>query len=85
VIDISTVDNYVSQHGQFCLLDWLVAEDLIPYSDYEAWRYGQVKNLDVHLALSAEEVKTLVQQVHSNCKKLKLVSEPQAFYRWWRV
>ena len=82
MIDISTVDNYVSQHGQFCVLDWLVAEDLIPYSDYEAWRYGQVKNLDVYLALSAEDVEILVQQAHLNCKKLKLVSEPQTFYRW---
>lgn len=82
MIDILIIDNYISQHGQFCLLDWLLAENLIPYSDYEAWRYGQVENLDGCLAVPEADVDTLIQQAHLYCKKLKLVSEPQTFYQW---
>ncbi len=82
MIEISNIDSYISQHGQFCLLDWLLAENLITYTNYEAWRYGDIEYLDERISLSAEELTKLMSQSYSNCTKLKLDSEPQVYYQW---
>ena len=46
MIDIATIDEYLSRQGRFCLIDWLLTDNFLRYADYEAWRYGELKNLE---------------------------------------
>src|SRR5690606_36145503 len=82
MVDIATVDSQVSQQGQFCLLDWMLAENLIPYATYEDWRYGRIATLDDAFAAAEEDVQRLLQQASQTCRELNLQQEPQAFYAW---
>lgn len=82
MIDVAAIDGFLSQHGQFCLLDWLIAEHKLAYGDYEAWRYGRVASLDGALNLKQEETEQLLEQTRVVCRQLKLLSEPQEFYSW---
>ncbi|MFT7673241.1 MAG: hypothetical protein ACI845_001651, partial [Gammaproteobacteria bacterium] len=40
MIDVSIIDHCVAEQGRFCVIDWLLSDDLLSYSDYESWRYG---------------------------------------------
>lgn len=82
MVDIATVDSQVSQQGQFCLLDWMLAKNFIPYADYEAWRYGRVSDLDSCFTLGEEDLLRLIQQAQQSCGELKLSKEHQEFYSW---
>jgi hypothetical protein len=82
MVDIATVDQTVSQQGQFCLLDWLLQENILAYADYEDWRYGRVSYLDAAFTLSSEEILRLIEQTQISCQQLKLAKEKQEFYRW---
>lgn len=80
--DIATVDSQVSQQGQFCLLDWMLAENFIPYAAYEDWRYGRVETLDDAFTLALDDLRRLLQQAQQTCRELKLQQEAQTFYAW---
>jgi hypothetical protein len=82
MVDIATVDSQISQQGQFCLLDWMLDKNFIPYADYESWRYGRISYLDTCFALTEEDLLRLIQQAQQSCSELKLSSEPQEFYPW---
>jgi hypothetical protein len=82
MVDIATVDSQVSQQGQFCLLDWMLTKNFIPYADYESWRYGRIPHLDDCFALDAEDLQRLIQQAQQSCGELKLSCESQEFYPW---
>lgn len=82
MVDIATVDSQVSQQGQFCLLDWMLAKNFIPYADYESWRYGRRADLDSCFTLGADDLQRLIQQTRQTCMELHLVCETQEFYPW---
>lgn len=82
MVDIATVDSQISQQGQFCLLDWMLAKNFIPYADYEAWRYGRIPHLDDCFALDGADLQRLIQQAQQTCAELKLMCEPQELYSW---
>lgn len=82
MVDIATVDKIVSQHGQFCLLDWLLHENVIPYADYEQWRHGRIAHLDQALKVSEEAVGLMVEQAEKSCLQLKLARDAQEYFRW---
>lgn len=82
MVDIATVDSQVSQQGQFCLLDWMLTENFIPYAAYEDWRYGRVATLDEAFTLTSDDLRKLVQQAQQTCRELKLQPEQQVFYAW---
>lgn len=82
MVDIATVDSQITQQGQFCLLDWMLNENFIPYADYEAWRYGRRPNLDDCFTLREEDLQRLIQQALQTCGELKLQQEKQEFFRW---
>lgn len=81
-LDLATLDGFVSDHGHFCLLDWLLAEGLLPYQDYEAWRHGQRSELEGAIALAPAELDALFEQADDLCRRLKLECETQGYYRW---
>lgn len=82
MINIATVDQTIAQQGQFCLLDWLLAQNLLAYSDYEAWRHGQLPYLDQVLAAPREDIQKLLEQTQQSCNKLKLAHDAQEYFRW---
>jgi hypothetical protein len=82
MVDIAIVDSHLSQQGQFCLLDWMLDKNFIPYADYEAWRYGRLTDLDACFIIGEEDLLRLIQQAQQTCAELKLLCEPQEFYPW---
>lgn len=82
MVDIATVDKTVSQQGQFCLLDWLLYENVIPYADYEQWRHGQIVHLDQAITVSEDDIKLMVEQAEKSCSQLKLARDAQEYFRW---
>ena len=82
MIDIVTIDGYLSRQGQFCLIDWLLADNFLRYADYEAWRYGELKSLDDVLQFDRETLQALIDNTDDHCRDLGLVPERQDFFRW---
>ena len=82
MVDIATVDSQVSQHGQFCLLDWMLSENFIPYAAYEDWRYGRVATLDTAFTLQDDDLQRLLERALQTCRELKLQAESQTFFPW---
>jgi hypothetical protein len=82
MVDIATVDSQISQQGQFCLLDWLLAENFIPYAAYEDWRYGRIATLDDVFTATEDDVQRLLQQALQTCRELNLQQEMQTFFSW---
>ncbi len=82
MIDIAAIDGHLSQQGRFCLLDWLMAENILLYSDYEAWRYGQHENLDEVFRIDQEQLLGLLANADKCCRDLGLAADPQPYYRW---
>lgn len=82
MVDIATVDSQVSQQGQFCLLDWMLAENMIPYAAYEDWRYGRIATLDGVFSPAEEDLQRLLQRAQQTCRELNLQQEAQTFYPW---
>jgi hypothetical protein len=82
MIDIAAVDSYLSRQGRFCLIDWLLADNFLHYADYEAWRYGEVNNLDDVLQFDRDTLQVLIGNTDKHCRDLGLAPEPQDFFRW---
>lgn len=82
MVDIATVDSQVSQQGQFCLLDWMLSENFIPYAAYEDWRYGRCETLDASFTLQEDSLHRLLLQAVQTCHELKLQQESQTFFPW---
>lgn len=82
MIDIAAIDNYLGQHGQFCLLDWVLAENVLAYSDYEQWRYGKTGALSEAMAWDKSQLTELAKASNTLCKKLKLCEEDQPYFAW---
>lgn len=82
MIDISEIQTFISQHGHFNILDWLLEKNWLTYADYEQWRYGSISNLEECFAVDREELNALCNELHSHCEKLKLVSEVKSLFLW---
>jgi hypothetical protein len=42
MLDLISIEKLLGRQNNFCVLDWLLAENLLAYSAYEQWRQGQV-------------------------------------------
>ncbi len=82
MIDIATIDEYLSRQGRFCLIDWLLADNYLRYADYEAWRYGELENLEDLLQFDRQTLQALVDNTAAHCRDLGLIPEQQEFFRW---
>ena len=82
MIDIAAVDSYLSRQGRFCLIDWLLADNFLHYADYEAWRYGELKNLDDVVRFDLATLQALIDATDAHCRDLGLTPEQQEFFRW---
>ncbi len=82
MIDISAIDEQLSQQGRFCLIDWLLADNFLHYADYEAWRYGNLKSLDMAIRLDPEKLQLVIDDTAKHCFGLGLTSQSQDFFSW---
>ncbi|MFT5505756.1 MAG: hypothetical protein ACI8XC_003479 [Gammaproteobacteria bacterium] len=82
MIKISDIDSYLSQQGRFCLIDWLIAQNILYYADYEAWRYGRNQYLIEAINLDSLTLQSLIDATEGYCQDLNLISEQQFYYRW---
>ncbi len=82
MIDIAAIDNYLGEQGYFNLLDWLLAEHMLAYSDYEKWRYGKLASLSEAIELDNKALIALCKQSNKLCKKLKLCDEYLPYLSW---
>ncbi|MET1257325.1 hypothetical protein [Aliikangiella maris] len=82
IISINIIDHFTSQQGNFCLIDWLLAENYLAYSDYENWRYANVKYVDEKIQLEKKSIEIMVTETQNHCRSLGLVSEPQIYHCW---
>jgi hypothetical protein len=81
-IDIGAIDRTLAEHGSFTVLDWLVAEGRLAYSDYASWREGRRATLDEALALKPAELDRLLAEVDRHGDALRLAAESREVYAW---
>ena len=81
-IEVLNIDNALSQQGHFCLLDWLIAENYLPYHSYEQWRYGDIRFLDKHIKLDKTQLLALAGKTEELCQSLKLQALPEEYFAW---
>lgn len=82
MLDIINIDQHISQQGNFCLIDWLLSDNLLHYSSYESWRYGQLEYLDDSFLLENISLSELLVAAQTHCQSLGLQSQSHVFYRW---
>ncbi len=82
MISIAIIDQQMSEHGRFCLIDWLLAENMIAYLDYEAWRYAKVEYISEKISCENKQLKKLYADCELFCKELGLVTEEQHYLCW---
>lgn len=81
-LTLSAIDEFLSQHRHFCLLDWLLDHNAIAFADYEAWRRGEWPVLEERITLPREQLMSLVERAETLCHKLNLLREAQTHYAW---
>ncbi len=81
-IDIGAVDRFLVEHGSFTVLDWLLAEGMLAYADYAAWRDGNRETLDDALPLAPADVDHLLAEIDRHGQALHLAAEPREIFTW---
>jgi hypothetical protein len=81
-IDIGAVDRFLVEHGSFTVLDWLIAEGTLAFTDYAAWRNGHRETLDDALPLASADVDRLLAEVDRHGQALRLAAEPREVFAW---
>ncbi len=82
MLTIAIIDQQLSQLGKFCLIDWLLSENLLYYAAYEDWRYSRLETLEPEIQLEPEALAELLGATETHCRALGLDREAQDFYRW---
>lgn len=81
-IDLYSIESHYGKNGNFCLLDWLIANQHLEYNDYDKWRNGELEFLDSCIKLNSDEMELLIDSVEMNCRRLKLSNSPRVYYQW---
>jgi hypothetical protein len=81
-LNMNTLEHWLGRQGRFCLLDWLLAESLLPYGEYERWRYAQRPYLIDAIELDSETLSALLASTRKSANALGLQAAPQIYYGW---
>ncbi|MBX2808414.1 MAG: hypothetical protein KTR20_07255 [Cellvibrionaceae bacterium] len=82
MIQLSDIEDTLTQKNHFCLLDWLLKKNHLSYADYEQWRYGKISTLDKQLTISSEALDDIIKNVDHLSQKLTLQQQAQEYYPW---
>lgn len=81
-IDLQTVEQQLLLKGAFCPLHWLQDSGLLPYGDYERWRYGELDTLEQAVTCERGVLLALLQNAQRHAQSLKLVNDAQIYHDW---
>ena len=76
------VDNQLMSLGSYSPIEWLLEAGHLQYSDYEAWRMGEIDNLEKHIDSPTKELINNLEQAERFCAKLGLIGETQDYRGW---
>ena len=82
MLQLSSIEQAVTHHSYFCLLDWLLEENIIAYGDYEDWRYGKLATLEQQIQIDNTELNQLFLDAEKHAKSLGLCNDLQDYYSW---
>lgn len=81
-IDLQTIEEQLLQKGAFCPLHWLQDSGLLPYGDYERWRYGALDTLEQAVSCERDTLLALLQGGQRHAQSLKLINDVQIYHDW---
>lgn len=76
------VDRLLLEQGEYSPVELLLAEGRLTYSDYEAWRCGQVATLEEVLAGNPSRICAMLKEAGSYAALLCLNAERRTFISW---
>ena len=76
------VDNQLMSLGSYSPIEWLLEAGHLQYSDYEAWRMGEIDNLEKNIDSPTKELIKNLEQAERFCAKLGLIGETQDYRGW---
>lgn len=82
MLPISTLEHWLTRQGYFSLFDWLLEENHLAFSDYEAWREQRLDVLDGHFGLEEEVLSRLIADCEHHALALKLRATEVAYQPW---
>ncbi len=79
-VDIhAAVDKLLFEQGSYSPVEFLLQTGLLRYTDYEAWRHGQVAMLEQRLPDNAKCIRGLLEQASQYAQALGLESETRVY------
>lgn len=76
------IDRLLLEQGEYSPLELLLAEGRLSYSDYEAWRCGQVATLEEVLAGNPARICAMLKEAGNYAALLRLNAERREFISW---
>ena len=70
------------EQGEFTVLELLITNGRLTYSDYERWRMGELEFLDQAFLGNPERIRTQLVSAIAYATKIGLLAEPQEFNGW---
>jgi hypothetical protein len=81
-IGLPLVEERVQETGAFSVVQWLLDVGVLPYRRYEAWRHGELPDLETALAQDRDALQAHLAALESHARALELVNTPETFYHW---
>lgn len=78
----SVVDQLLLEQGVYAPVELLLAEGRLSFTDYEAWRCGQIATLEELLSGNPARFRTLLKQAGQYAEILGLRAERRDFLSW---
>ena len=78
----ASVQQLVTEHGEYAPLELLLATNRLGYEDYRAWREGRLPTLDAVLANAKREIFAWLEGAQSWADVLGLAAEPEVHHGW---
>jgi len=76
------VDAQLMEQGAYSALELLFNAGRLSYSDYEAWRRGELELLDSVLMGDPDKIRRQLEAAAAHARSIGLVEQPQEFFAW---
>jgi hypothetical protein len=76
------VDAQLMEQGAYSALELLFNAGRLSYSDYEAWRRGELELLDSVLMGDPDKIRRQLDAAAAHARNIGLIEQPQEFFAW---
>lgn len=76
------VDAQLMEQGAYSALELLFSAGRLSYSDYEAWRRGELELLDGALMGDPDKIRRQLEAAAGHARTIGLIEQPQEFFGW---